>query len=168
MPMSDHLRSIRSKVGHELLVLPSAAVIIQDEQGRVLFGLHADKNTWVVPGGLIEPREFPSDAAVRETWEECGLIVEPTGVLGVFGGPTLVIHYPNGDVASYMAMVFRARVVGGVLKADGSEILEVQYLSRSEIENRKHAEWMDAAMDSIFTPTADPFFHPVTWRAPDE
>src|SRR5262245_9937365 len=127
MPISDHLKKVRDKVGHDLLVLPSAAVAVQDPYGKVLFGLHSDKRIWVVPGGLIEPGELPADAAVRETWEETGLIVEVTGILGVYGGPDLIIHYANGDVASYVGTIFRGQVVGGELRPDQYEILDVRY-----------------------------------------
>src|SRR5678816_1032712 len=91
MPLSGHLRELRKKVGHDLLVLPSSAVAIYDEAGRVLFGLHSDKKVWVLPGGLTEPGETPADGALRETWEETGLIVELTSILGVYGGKELMI-----------------------------------------------------------------------------
>src|SRR5256885_17168514 len=97
MPMSEHLLRIREKVGHDLLILPSAAVAILDDQGRILLGLHSDRSLWVMHGGLIEPGEVPADGAVREVWEETGLTVDLTGVLGVFGGEKLVVHYSNGD-----------------------------------------------------------------------
>src|SRR5690242_3658184 len=164
MPISEYLRAVRNKVGHDLLVLPSAAIVIKDESGRVLFGLHSDKQIWVVPGGLVEPGELPADAAVRETYEETGLEVEVTGLLGVFGGPDLVIHYPNGDVASYVGTIFRGRVTGGHLKPDGGEILEVKYMSRSEIENVGHSKWMDVAMEAMFSESSEPKFQPSTWR----
>ena len=35
---------------------------------------------------MIEPGETPANAAVRETWEETGLIVALTRIVGVFGG----------------------------------------------------------------------------------
>src|SRR5687768_2430179 len=35
-PMSDHVRSLRERVGHDLLLLPSVAVLVQDDHGRVL------------------------------------------------------------------------------------------------------------------------------------
>jgi 8-oxo-dGTP pyrophosphatase MutT (NUDIX family) len=163
MPISEYLRAVRSKVGHDLLVLPSAAVVIKDDVGRVLFGLHSDKQIWVVPGGLVEPGELPADAAMRETYEETGLEVEVTGLLGVFGGPDLVIHYPNGDVASYVGTIFRGRVIGGRLQPDGGEILEVKYMSRSEVEGVGHSKWMDVAMDAMFSDSSEPKFQPSTW-----
>ena len=95
MPLSGHLKELRKKVGNDLLVLPSAAVALYDDQGRVLMGLHADRRVWVLPGGLIEPVEIPADAAVREVWEETGLHVELTGILGVYGGKELLVDYVN-------------------------------------------------------------------------
>ena len=68
MPLSGYLAQLRKKVGHDLLLLPSAAVAIHDIEKGLLVCKHADKDIWVVPGGLIEPGEHPADAAVREAW----------------------------------------------------------------------------------------------------
>lgn len=165
MPLSGYLKQLREKVGHDLLLLPSAAVAILDDTGRVLMGLHADKQIWVLPGGLIEPRETPADGAVRETFEETGLLVEITGVLGVYGGNELVVDYPNGDVASYIATIFRGRVVGGELSADGEEILDLRYFSRTDIVTVSHSRWMDLAMDAIYARDGSGvYFQKPTWR----
>lgn len=146
------------------MVLPSIAVAIYDEQGRVLMGLHADRKVWVMPGGLIEPEEIPADAGVREVWEETGLLVELTGILGVYGGKELVVDYVNGDRASYVGVIFRGRIVGGQLRADGEEILEVQYISRSELKELPHARWLDMALDAIYAPGGPVDFQKSTWR----
>src|SRR5678815_240001 len=113
MPMSEHLQRIRKKVGHDLLILPSAAVAILDETGRLLLGMHEEKKLWVLPGGLVEAAEIPADAAVRETWEEMGVVVELNALLGVYGGESLVIEYSNGDRASYVTVLFSGRITGG-------------------------------------------------------
>ena len=104
MPMSDYLKQVRQKVGHDLLLLPSAAVVLHDEQGRILLCLHSDRKTWVTPGGLIEPGEQPAAAAIRETLEETGLDIQVTNILGVYGGEDLIIDYPNGDKAAYIGI----------------------------------------------------------------
>jgi 8-oxo-dGTP pyrophosphatase MutT (NUDIX family) len=164
MPMSDYLQQIRNRIGHDLLLLPSAAVAVLDEGGRLLLGEHSDRNMWVIPGGLVEPAETPSDGAVREVFEETGLIVELTGIVGVFGGPDLVIDYRNGDRSSYVATVFRGRVIGGEHRADGEEMLDLRYFSREELSTVRHPKWMDGIMSALFTPTAPPYFQPPTWR----
>jgi ADP-ribose pyrophosphatase YjhB (NUDIX family) len=48
------------------------------------------------PGGYCERGEPPHHAAVRETFEETGLVVEAKSLLGVFahrGSPVIVIYY---------------------------------------------------------------------------
>jgi 8-oxo-dGTP pyrophosphatase MutT (NUDIX family) len=164
MPISDFLVQLRQKVGHDLLLLPSAAVAIHDEQMRLLLCLHADKNLWVTPGGLIEPGEHPADAAVRETWEETGLMVELTGVLGVYGGEDLIIDYPNGDKAAYIGTIFRGQITGGTLRPDGKEILEIKYFAHNELSDVPHSKWLDTAMPVLFAREAPAHFQPSSWR----
>jgi 8-oxo-dGTP pyrophosphatase MutT (NUDIX family) len=165
MPMSGYLEQLRSKIGHDLLLLPSASVAIHNDQLELLLCKHADKNVWITPGGLIEPGEHPADAAVRETWEETGLLIEVTGLLGVYGGPELTVDYPNGDHATYIATIFRGRRLRGTLRPDGSEILDVRYFSREELVGVPHAKWMDRCMDVLFSRDGPPHFVKPSWKA---
>src|SRR5437867_7800470 len=123
MPIPDFLRKLREKVGHDLLLLPGAGVTLFDDRGRLLLGKHAHRDIWVCPGGIVEPGESPAETAVRETLEETGLVVELTGIFGVFGGRDLEVQYSNGDRAAYVITIFRGKVTGGNLKPDGQEIL---------------------------------------------
>ena len=158
MPMSGYLEQLRRKVGNDLLLLPSAAVVALDEQRRALFCLHADKRIWVTPGGLIEPGEQPAAAAARETLEETGLTVEITGILGVYGGEEMIIDYPNGDRAAYVGIVFRGKVTGGIMVPDGDETLDVRWLSQEELKSAPHSKWLDTAMPVLFSADAPPQF----------
>jgi 8-oxo-dGTP pyrophosphatase MutT (NUDIX family) len=164
MPISDYMRQIRNKVGHDLLVLPSAAVAIHDDRMRILLCLHSDKNIWVAPGGLIEPGEQPADAAVRETWEETGLVIEITGLLGVYGGTDLMIDYPNGDRAAYIGTIFRGRITGGTMRPDGQEVLELRYFTREELGQVPRAKWLDTAMPALFAKNGAAHFVESSWR----
>jgi len=61
----------------------AAAVIVQD--GRLLLvrrRVAEGSLSWQFPAGQIEPGESPEDAAVRETFEETGLVVAARRVLG--------------------------------------------------------------------------------------
>ncbi|MFD9126143.1 NUDIX domain-containing protein [Kitasatospora sp. NPDC059571] len=54
----------------------AAAVLLFDEQDRVLLVDPVYKPGWEFPGGVVERGEAPTDAALRETAEELGLQLE--------------------------------------------------------------------------------------------
>lgn len=45
-------------------------------------GLRSHAGQWALPGGRIDEGEVPEQAALRETAEEVGLVLEPSAVLG--------------------------------------------------------------------------------------
>ena len=57
--------------------MPASGTYVFDSDRRVLLVRHAESGYWTNPGGMVEPFETPADAAVRETWEETGFLVEP-------------------------------------------------------------------------------------------
>ena len=83
--------------------------MVRDDDGRLLLVRNRDDGLWQTVGGGMDPSEQPADAAVREAFEETGLLVEPTRVIGVYGGPEFCLTYPNGDVVSYVGIAFAAR-----------------------------------------------------------
>jgi 8-oxo-dGTP pyrophosphatase MutT (NUDIX family) len=135
MPMSAYLAAVRAKVGHDLLTATAVSISVFNSDGRILLVRHADKGSWVIPGGAIDPNETPADAAVRECWEETGLFVEPMRIIGIFGGPEFLTRYPNGDVTYYTTIAFEARKISGSCKADGVETLDVRYFTKDECEH---------------------------------
>ena len=106
MPMSPYVRSLRARVGNDLLEIPSVSVILFDGRQRVLLVRHVEGNVWTTPGGMVEPCETPADAAVREMWEETGLFVSLTHIIGVFGGTLCASTYSNGDKVAWVSTVF--------------------------------------------------------------
>ena len=164
MAIPDFLLHLRKKIGHDLILMPSASVSLFDETGRILLAKHADRNVWVLPGGIVEPGESPADAAVRETWEETGLIVELTSVFGVFGGMDFVITYSNGDRAAYVVTVFRGKIIGGKMQSDGGEISELRFFSAEELQAVPHSKWMDRVMGPLYDPSAQTQFQRPSWR----
>lgn len=53
----------------------ASAYVVRD--GAVLLVNHSKLGQWLQPGGHIEDGETPDEAAVRETREETGFVVEP-------------------------------------------------------------------------------------------
>ena len=166
MPMSEYMRKIRSKVGHQLLEIPGVSVAIRDEQGRVLLVRHENDNAWVTPGGAVEPTEVPADAAAREVWEETGLLVELVRILGVYGGPEFIVNYRNGDQVSFLTVVFEGKPIAGVPRPDGIETLEIRYFTREEVQTVKTPQWLGEILADVFANRSHTAFRPSGWSPP--
>ncbi len=168
MPMSEYMRRLRSRVGHQLLEMPAVAIVVRDAQGRVLLVRHQNGGVWVTPGGAVEPTEVPADAAVREMWEETGLEIELTVILGVYGGPEFVVTYRNGDQVSYLMVVFEGRRVGGELRPDGLEVLDARYFTEQETKALRRPEWIDEVLADVFSNRAQAAFRQPRWWPPPD
>jgi 8-oxo-dGTP pyrophosphatase MutT (NUDIX family) len=132
MPISEYLRGLRALVGTRLLLLPGVAAVVRDENGHVLFIRRADDGRWGLPAGGIEPGESPGTAVRREVAEETGLIVQPTRIAGVFGGPGFRHRYGNGDEVEWTVTVFDCETIGGTLAPVDGEAVELRYFAPNE------------------------------------
>jgi 8-oxo-dGTP pyrophosphatase MutT (NUDIX family) len=132
MAISLYVAALRERIGNALLLLPAAAVIPKDDDGRILLVRQSQHDKWETIGGTVEPDESPFEAAVREAKEEAGIDVE-ISLLTVLGGPDYVTTYPNGDRCQYVSSVFDARIVGGVPTPDGDETSDVVWFAPDEL-----------------------------------
>ena len=82
-----------------------AGALLSDDRGRVLLVEPAYKDSWEIPGGVVEADESPYAAVVRELEEELGLTIEPGRLLAVDWVP------PRPDRTEGVMLLFD----GGVL-----------------------------------------------------
>lgn len=132
MAISPYLRDLRDRIGHDLALLPAVAVLIWDRDGQLLLMRSADTGRWQTVGGMVDPDESPSDAAVREAAEETGLRVRLDRLRAALGGPGYRVRYPNGDLCSYVSMVYDASVVAGELAGD-DEVAELGWVDVADL-----------------------------------
>ena len=66
--------------------VPCAGAIVRDRSGRILLvrrGQAPSRGLWSVPGGRVEPGEDWAEAAVREVWEETGIVAAHPEFVGI-------------------------------------------------------------------------------------
>ena len=126
----NYIRRIRSKVGHDKIILTFAGGCIFNEKGEVLLQRRGNSNKWGFPGGAIEIGETPQMAAIREAKEETGLDVEVGRIIGVF--TDLDITYASGDQAQSVVIAYELKPVGGELYCDQVETTGLRYYSKDE------------------------------------
>jgi ADP-ribose pyrophosphatase YjhB (NUDIX family) len=164
MPIPDFVKSLRSKIGTELLQLPVVSTFAYDNQGRLLLIQDKDSGRWSAPSGIVDPHELPSDAAVRETWEEAGVFVELTHILGVFAGEHFSKTYNNGDQLAAVTTVFAARVIRGTPRPDHEETSDARFFAPSEIDALSCSTHFLVIRKAVNQSQSQPYFKPATWQ----
>lgn len=131
MAISPHIKTLRQKIGNDLLFLPAVSALVINDRDEILLHRSSDDGKWYTIGGAIDPGEEPAAACVREALEETGLHVRPERVVAVHTSPT--INYPNGDKVNYVGIAFRCSIVGGELRVADDESLEVRFFPRNAL-----------------------------------
>lgn len=95
-------------------------------------GLDFCYGQWNFPAGHVDEFENITDAAIREVKEETGLDVKLTGVL-----PICETELRN---ETHIIIRFVAEVIGGEIKFDSNEILDVKWIDIEDIEKMTDKE----------------------------
>jgi ADP-ribose pyrophosphatase YjhB (NUDIX family) len=108
-----------AECGHIAYVNPRLVVttLPVTEDGRLVLlrrGLEPGRGAWAQPGGFLEVDETVHQAAIRETWEETRLLIEPGEIIGLY----------TRLEAAVVTIAFEAKVVGGT-PTPTAEALEI-------------------------------------------
>ncbi len=108
VPGEDRERLACAACGHIAYVNPRLVVTtlpITDAGEIVLIrrGIEPGLGSWAQPGGFLEIDETVNQAAIRETFEETGLLVEPGEIVGLYTRLEAIV----------VTIAFEARITGG-------------------------------------------------------
>jgi ADP-ribose pyrophosphatase YjhB (NUDIX family) len=120
-------------------------------------GIEPGRGWWAQPGGFLEVDETVTEAAVRETLEETGLIVRPGEIVGLY----------SRLEAAIVVLALEAEVVGGKYQLN-PEALEIRAFEPEELP------WSGIAFSTTYWALHDwvrghrPDLNPEAWTWPGE
>ncbi len=123
----DRHRLACADCGHIAYVNPRLVVTVFPitEAGEIVLlrrGIEPGKGWWAQPGGFLEVDETVNQAAIRETFEETGLLIEPGEIVGLY----------TRLEAAVVTIAFEARIVGGTA-APTVEATEIKAFAPEDI-----------------------------------
>lgn len=103
-PACRHIHFTDPKVGVGVAVVEDHKLLL------VRRLMNPEKGKWSLPAGFVDQGEDPQATAAREAMEETGLVVSIEGLVDVF-------YNPPGQGGASIFILYRARKMGGELKA---------------------------------------------------
>ena len=135
--------------------LGCSAIILDETKTKVLLTERADNKQWCLPSGGVDPGETVEETCIREVYEETGLDVHVTKLIGVYSDPHRMVEYPDGNKAHVIALSFAAEIIGGELGLN-DETTDFGYFTVEEMDELdmllNHKERVLDALKNISTP----------------
>ena len=117
-----------NEVGYQTPKVDVRSVVF--EEGKILMVREKIDGCWSLPGGWADVGYTPKEVAVKETWEETGLIVEAERLLAVLDKK----QHPHPPSPFYTYKIFvLCRVTGGVLTQGLVETSEVGFFDEHHL-----------------------------------
>jgi 8-oxo-dGTP pyrophosphatase MutT (NUDIX family) len=113
-------------------LVPACGVLAVDDVGRILLQRRRDTGQWALPMGKMDIGETPRQCAIRETLEETGVQVQPTGILGIYSDPGHIVAYTDGEIRQEYEVMLTARPVRGAPAAN-EEASDVRWVCPSDL-----------------------------------
>jgi ADP-ribose pyrophosphatase YjhB (NUDIX family) len=123
--------------------------VVLDDQKRILLAHRRDMDLWDLPGGGVEHGELPTEAAIRETLEETGVVVEVERLLAV------VTTIPPETALGFL---FSGHPVGGEILT-GEESDGVRFFALDELPEKLSPRKLAMIQTAMQNPTETIFTH---------
>jgi ADP-ribose pyrophosphatase YjhB (NUDIX family) len=133
------------QAGHATPKVDVRGVVFRDD-GILLVRELADGGRWTLPGGWADPGESPSDATVREVWEETGYQTRAVKLLALLDRNK---HpHPSSAFDTYK-LFFLCELVGGAA-ADSVETAGAAFFREDELPELSLARVLPEQLQRFF------------------
>ena len=129
--------ALDDRISHIPFIQTGAAIIIRNENGEILLQERTDRNKWGLPGGCQDLGEDLRVTAVREAYEETGILLDPNNIelIDTLSGESRKNSYPNGDIVYNNTSLYLADISisdASNLKGD-SETNRLKFFNPNEV-----------------------------------
>ena len=110
--------ALDERINHIPFIQTGSAIIIRNEEGKILLQERTDRNKWGLPGGCQELGEDLKITAIREAKEETGLDIDLKQLILIdtLSGETRKNSYPNGDIVYNNTSLYLVNVSNDQIK----------------------------------------------------
>ena len=131
--MESYITKLREKIGRDKFIHPAARIIVENDEGEVLFIERADNGNIGLPAGALEENETIEACIIREVKEETGIEITALEVIGISTDPRVeTVRYPNGDEIQYFTIEFYSNSWKGNLHAHATaEVKKAAFRDRN-------------------------------------
>ncbi len=146
--MIDHTGNQLDKMPDE--IAPGAAAVLINENDEVLLQRRADNGFWALPAGRHDIGESAEACAVRECWEETGIMTRAKRLVGIYSDPGdhNILRYPNGYTVHYVMAIYEVEYVSGEITVS-SESTEVGYWPLSALPDNMSIASRKRILDTV-------------------
>ena len=115
--------------------------ILVEYDGKLLLEHRADSDTWAVIGGGLNTKERLVEGAIREVFEETGLVLKEDRLefVNIYDAPSRIASYPDGNVWRIITVVYRVRLEELPEMVCSEESRELRFLCKEELREVKVA-----------------------------
>lgn len=131
-----YIMDLRREVGTKPLIMVGASVLIFNENNELLLQHRKDNACWGLIGGSMELGETLEEVAIREMYEESGLIPTDLELLNVFSGQEFYYQYPHGDEIFNVIAAYECRSFSGELKYDEEEAIAIAFFPLDQLPKK--------------------------------
>ncbi len=126
--------------------------MLETAQGEILVVKSGYKPYWTLPGGVVDPGESPQECAMRETFEEVGIVVDPANVAFV------AVIDRRSDMAETYQFIFKTIIDDTMrwnITLQASEIQESAFVTKMQVQSgdrayaKSLAHWVNGTMGYI-------------------
>ncbi|WP_174188478.1 NUDIX hydrolase [Nocardia barduliensis] len=137
-------------------IVAAATAFVLNERDQVLLIQRSDNGLWSIPGGGQDFGEFIAQTAVRETFEETGVEIRITGLVGIYTDPQHVMAYSDGEVRQQFSICLRGVPTGGVLHTS-LESPSVRWVARDDLDSLEIHPSIRLRIDHGYARRAEPY-----------